>query len=382
MRRQRQQLKSPNTRTKRKYPAKVDWIFLSLILGLLAFGLLMVFDASVVEAYAQFGDKFHFARRHALWVLLSLAVMGVTWLTPLSLIKKLSKPLFITAIVLLVAVLIPGIGSKVQGARRWIPLGFFNLQPSEVTKLAVAVYFSSWLTKHQRFEPFLGLVGLMMGLLLLEPDMGTAIVLAVFALIMYFMSGAKLKYLGGILLLGLFMGSILILSSPYRRARLTTFLSPTTDPQGKSYHIRQVVIGLGSGGWYGTGIGRSRQKYQYLPEATTDSIFAVVAEELGFLGSSVVIGVYGVLITRGFSVANRIQDQFARLLSLSVVTWITIQTLLNLSAMVVLVPLTGVPLPFVSYGGSALITMMAGVGLYLNASRYRNPGWFARVTRR
>lgn len=364
---------------KQKHPAKVDWIFLSLVLGLLAFGLLMVFDASVVEAYAQFGDKFHFARRHALWVLLSLGVMLTTWLIPLTYVKQFAKPFFITAIILLVAVLIPGIGSKVQGARRWIPLGFFNLQPSEVTKLAMAVYFSSWLTKHQRFEPFLGLVGLMMGLLLLEPDMGTSIVLAVFAMIMYFMSGAKLKHLGIIMLLGLVIGSALILGSPYRRARLTTFLSPTTDPQGKSYHIRQVVIGLGSGGWYGTGIGRSRQKYQYLPEATTDSIFAVVAEELGFIGSSVVIGVYGVLITRGYSVANRIQDQFARLLSLSVVTWITIQTLLNLSAMVVLVPLTGVPLPFVSYGGSALITMMAGVGLYLNASRYRNPGWFARV---
>ncbi len=367
---------------KRAYPARVDWIFLSLILGLLAFGLLMVFDASVVEAYAQFGDKFHFARRHALWVLLSLAVMLTTWLTPLALVKKSAKPLFITALVLLVAVLIPGIGTKVQGARRWISLGFFNLQPSEITKLAVAVYFSSWLTKHQRFEPFLGLVGLMMGLLILEPDMGTSIVLAVFALTMYFMSGAKMKHLVIILLLGLSIGSILILGSPYRRARLTTFLSPSVDPQGKSYHINQVVIGLGSGGWYGTGIGRSRQKYQYLPEATTDSIFAVVAEELGFLGSSVVIGVFGILITRGFSVANRIQDHFARLLALSVVTWITIQTLLNLSAMVVLVPLTGVPLPFISYGGSALLTLMAGVGLYLNASRYRNPGWFARVTKR
>lgn len=382
MRRQRQQLKTSKTFKKQKYPAKVDWIFLSLILGLLAFGLLMVFDASVVEAYAQFGDKFHFARRHALWVLLSLGVMFGAWITPLSLIKHIAKPLFIGALALLVAVLIPGIGSKVQGARRWISLGFFNLQPSEITKLAVAIYFSSWLTKHQRFEPFLGLVGLMMGLLLLEPDMGTSIVLALFALVMYYMSGAKLKHLGAIMLLGLFVGSILILGSPYRRARLTTFLSPATDPQGKSYHINQVIIGLGSGGWYGTGIGRSRQKYQYLPEAATDSIFAVVAEELGFLGSSVVVGVYAVLITRGFSVANRIQDQFARLLALSVVTWITIQTLLNLSAMVVLVPLTGVPLPFISYGGSALLTMMAGVGLYLNASRYRNPGWFARVRKR
>lgn len=368
----RRSRKSNSARRKPSQTNRIDWLFFALTILLCAFGVLMVFDASVVDAYLTYDDKYHFARSQVIWLGIGFIALIVATLTPIKIIQKLAKPAFIISILLLFLVIIPGIGTKVSGARRWLNIAGFNLQPSEFVKLSVSLFFSSWLSQHVRFRPFVALTGLILILLMLQPDMGTAIVIICIAVGLYYLSGANLKRLIPLLVGGIFLGLLLILSSPYRRERLQTFLDPSIDPLGSSYHIRQVVISLGSGGWYGTGVGRSRQKYQYLPEATTDSIFAVIAEEMGFLGASLVVSTYFFLILRGLRVASQIHQPFPRLLAAGSVIWLASQTSLNLAAMVVLIPLTGIPLPLISYGGSSLISMLAGVGLYLNASRYRH----------
>ena len=350
--------------------AKTDWFFLGITLVLLMLGLLMVFNASVIQAYTIFGDKFHFVKNQATWGVLAIVVMTIATVTPISLIKKLATPLFIFSIILLILVLIPGMSSKVFGARRWLDLGFITFQPSELLKLSTIIYFPLWLSRHQRLEPFIAITSFTIALLLMEPDLGTSIIIAGIAFSLYYISGARLKHLTLIALAGILITSLLIVASPYRRARLTTFLDPGQDPLGKSYHVRQVIIALGSGGWYGTGIGRSRQKYQYLPEATTDSIFAVFAEELGFIGGLGLISLIIIMVNRGLSTARKIHQPYENLLAVAVIAWISTQSILNLAAMVILVPLTGVPLPLVSYGGSSLITIMAAIGLYLNVSKY------------
>lgn len=354
-----------------KPSSKADWWLLIIVIVLLVSGVVFVFDASVVESFVNFGDKFHFAKNQLLWATVGLITLLVMARIPLSLIYKASKPLFILSLILLIAVVIPGIGTKVQGARRWLSFGFLNIQPSELIKLTSILYFPTWLTPKPRLKPFLGLTGFIMLLLMLEPDLGTTVVIAGVAFTLFFVAKAPLKQVFSIAIVGLLIGALLIISSPYRRQRLNTFIDPTSDPLGSSYHIRQVLISLGSGGVTGTGFGRSRQKYQYLPESTTDSIFAVIAEETGFLGASVIIGLFILFIIRSSIIIRNIGPPYPQLLAVGVVGWISIQTLLNLGAMVSIIPLTGVPLPFISYGGSSLVTILAATGLLLNASRYR-----------
>lgn len=348
---------------------KTNWLFVGLITCLTVFGLVMVFDASVVEAYRDFGDKFYFFRLQAIWAAIGFAALITTAIIPLSLVKKISLPLFLLALSLLVAVLIPGIGVKVQGARRWLSIGSFTLQPSEIAKLATILYFSSWLSKHQRFVPFAFLTLTILGLVVLQPDLGTAIVIVLIASFLYFLSGSPVKNILLIAGAGLLLGLTLIVSSPYRLTRLKTFLDPASDPLGASYHIRQVLIALGSGGIFGQGIGRSRQKFEYLPEATTDSIFAVIAEETGFVGGLLVIVAFIALTNQGYKIAKNASTKFTQLVAGGITTWFATQALINLAAMVALVPLTGIPLPFISYGGSSLITALAAAGLLVNISR-------------
>lgn len=350
-----------------------NWIFIISIVLLTLFGLVAIFEASVVESYQQFGDKFHFLKLQLMWALLGFTAFSIASLIPYSIYKKLAQPIFIIAILLLLAVLIPGIGFEAQGARRWINLGFTVLQPSEITKLAVIIYLSSWLSKHQRFEPFMFITAVVIGLIMLQPDLGTAVIIGSIAFILYFVSGGNIKKILISGLIAAVIGGILIISSPYRLDRLKTFLDPSTDPLGTSYHIRQVLIALGSGGVFGQGIGKSRQKYQYLPEASTDSIFAIIAEETGFIGGLLVIIALYQLINQGFKIAKNSTDPFAQLLTMGIMSWIGLQMLMNLSAMVALIPLTGVPLPLISYGGSSLITILLALGIVSNISRYTKP---------
>jgi cell division protein FtsW len=350
--------------------SKADWPILLLVIIAITIGIIAVLDASIIEAFHQFSDKFHFARSQAVWALVGFIVLLIATHLPLRLVQTYSKHFFILATVFLVAVLIPGLGSKIQGARRWLNLGLFSFQPSELIKLAAIMYFPTWLTDASA-KKLIPLTGFLILLLLLEPDLGTAIIIGAITYSLFSLINKSLLQSLGLALGAIIIGVALILTSPYRLARLKTFIDPTSDPLGTSYHIRQVLISLGSGGLFGTGFGRSRQKFQFLPEATTDSIFAVIAEETGFLGASFLILLFALFITRCLKITRQIQAPYPQLLALGVTSWIMTQIILNLSAMVSLIPLTGVPLPFISYGGSSLITIMAATGLLLNASRYR-----------
>ncbi len=342
---------------------------LILTLVLLGIGLVMVYNASSVEAFRNFGNKFFFARQQLLWTFVGLACLMVASIFPLPLLKKLAPLAFAFCLILMVVVLIPGLGSRVQGARRWINIGGFTLQPTELMKLSLVIYLATWLEKPQKLGSFLVIVALLAILTMLEPDLGTAIILTSTAFLVYYLSGAPLLKLAGIIGGAGLLGTVLIIASPYRRARLSTFLDPTSDPLGNGYHINQVLLALGSGGLTGVGLGRGRQKYEYLPEATTDSIFAVIAEEVGFLGSMIVIGLFLALIVNIFQLAKKCQNRFNQLLASGIGCWLASQVILNLSAMAALVPLTGIPLPFISYGGSSLVTTLTGIGLLINISR-------------
>ena len=337
---------------------------------LLGFGLIMIYSASVAEGARDFGNKWHFVLLQLKWAGVGILGMMITSLIPAKVWAKLSPALLLFGLTLLLLVVIPGIGTKVQGARRWLVLPGVTLQPAELIKFIEVIYLSSWLhSRHITLAQFGFFIAMTAGLIMLQPDMGTTLVVTLLAVTMYFLSDYPLKHLlliGGI---GLVVGSMLIIAEPYRLERVKTFIDPLHDSQGSSYHIRQVLLSLGSGGISGLGIGRSRQKYAYLPEATTDSIFAVVGEELGFIGGVGLILAFLYYLSLIFKVASAEQDKFASTMVAGVGAWIGLQVCLNLAAMVALTPLTGVPLPLVSYGGSALITMLAGVGLVLSVAR-------------
>jgi len=343
-------------------------IIMTLIL--LGFGLIMIYSASVAEGARDFGNKWHFVLLQFKWTGIGLVgMMIVSFISP-KFWHKLAPLLIVIGLLLLFLVAVPGIGTKVQGARRWLVLPFINLQPSELIKFIEVIYLSSWLHSRRvtllQFGFFIALIG---GLIMLQPDMGTTLVVTLLSISIYYLSGYPIKHLVAIGLIGITLGSILIIAEPYRLERVKTFIDPLHDSQGSSYHMRQVLISLGSGGISGLGIGRSRQKYAYLPEATTDSIFAVVGEELGFIGGVILVLAFLYYLSLIFKVASGEKDKFASGLVAGVGSWIGLQVCLNLAAMVALTPLTGVPLPLVSYGGSALITMLGGVGLVLSVAR-------------
>lgn len=354
-------------------PGKHNRLPLTILLaGILVacLGLVAIYDASVIDAFRTFGDKFHYVKQQTIWICIGVVVALITSSIPTEFIKKNVHLIYGGALFLAIIVLIPGIGSKYLGARRWIDIGITVIQPSELLKIGLVMYLAKWLESERNLKQFLSFIGLNIFLVMLEPDLGTSIIIIGTSFMMYYLSGAKTKDIAifsAVLLLAI---STLILISPYRIDRLKTFLDPTADPLGSSYHINQILYGLGSGGFNGVGLGKSRQKYAYLPEATTDSIFVIVAEELGFLGSSLLIISLVTLLLFSFRVAMNVHEKFDKLLASSVSLLFLIQIFVNLSSMVALVPLTGVPLPFISYGGSSLITNFIALGLLINIAKH------------
>jgi cell division protein FtsW len=341
-----------------------------LVFGLTVFGLIMVGNASVVDAVRDFGDKWYYLKLQAVWLVLGSIVFIIASKYPYKKLEKIAPTAMLVAVILLILVLIPGIGNRLLGARRWISLGVFSLQPAELVKLTMAMYLASLLKKpKEKFSAFLIAIGGVAGLVMLEPDLGTTIVVVGMSFLTFFGSGGKIKSLLATIPLGALAIVGLILVSPYRLDRLKTFMDHSQDPLGSSYHIQQVLLSLGSGGIFGEGIGQSRQKYEFLPEVTTDSIFAVIAEELGFIGGVAVLGVFLLLISTGMKVARNTEDKFGSNLALAITCWIGLQALINISAMVALVPLTGIPLPFISYGGSALVVNLVGMGILVNIAK-------------
>lgn len=350
---------------------KFDISLLVSVILLTFFGLFMIYDTSSFVAFRDFGDKYHYLKDQLVWIGLGFGALTFFSFFDYHKLYLLAFPILVVALILLVLVFVPGIGIGLLGAHRWIDLGFFVLQPAEFVKLALAIYLAAWFSNKEkgRLPAFLLLMGLVLGLVMLEPDMGTAIVILSEALVIYFLSGANVFYFSVIVpLIGL-LGWLLIKTSPYRAKRLEAFLNMGSSLENSSYHVKQVLIALGSGGLTGVGLGNSLQKYAYVPESTTDSIFAIIAEELGFVGSVALILFFIFVTYRCFRIAMNAKDNFGKLLAGGLTTFLAIQAIINLAAQTALVPLTGIPLPFISYGGSALIIDLAAVGILLNISR-------------
>lgn len=330
-------------------------------------GLFFVFEASYVRAFGEYGDSFHYLKVQALWIVLGGCAMFLISLFDYHKWYYLAFYAMLGSLGLLFLVLIPGIGSSVGGARRWI----FGFQPSEMAKAATIIYLSSWfLTKERkRFFSFVLLLALLMFLIMMQPDMGTATIIFGISIIAYFLAGVELKYLL-VLIPTAIVGFITLAQlAPYRLRRITAFFDPKSDPLGITYHINQILISLSNGGIFGRGFGASKQKHLYLPEAHTDSIFAIVGEEVGFVGTVLFIGAFVLLIMYIFRIAEKAPDRYGRLLAGCIFAFFGMQTLVNLGSMVNIIPLTGVPLPFISYGGTNLLLCFSLMGIVLNIAR-------------
>lgn len=351
-----------------------DRYIFAIVLILSFVGLVMVYDASVVSAIRDFSDQYHYIRNQSMWLLAGIVGMLILSRIDYHVILKIATPLFLVSLILLVLVLIPGIGNTALGVKRWISILGLTIQPAEFVKLTTIIFFTSLFAHVSKittklFVWILATEALLLALIMLEPDMGTGVIVVMIGIVLLFVAGAPWRYFLGLVPIGLMVATGLIAAAPYRMKRFTTFLNPFSDILASGYHINQVLIALGSGGALGLGLGQSRQKYAYLPEATTDSIFAIMAEEVGFLGASCITLAFLLLIWRGIRIACKAKDTAGKLLVCGITTWIGMQAFVNIGAMVALIPLTGVPLPFISYGGSALVTMLLGVGILLNVSR-------------
>ncbi len=295
--------------------------------------------------------------------------------------QKYAAYIFYASVLLMFLVLIPGIGVKVNGAARWVHFGPINFQPVEFFKLGIVLYMAAWVEKNRShlsrfFEglvPFLIIISLAALLVvILQKDMGSAMVIVAACLSMYFVSGVRLPtFAAGV---GILAGisTLLVALFPYRLSRFVTFLNHSNDTSGASYHINQALIALGSGGMLGRGLGKSLQAYGYLPEATNDSVFAIIGEEFGFLGCTGVLILYGALLYRGYRISRYAPDDFAKLTAVGITAWIGFQALFNIAAMLNLIPLTGITLPFVSYGGTSLVALLIAIGILQNISKYTN----------
>jgi cell division protein FtsW len=358
---------------------KYDTVFLLLTLGFVFFGIVMLASASGPQAVSRFGDSFYFVKSQLLQgVLPGLAVFAAGALIPSSTWKKYALPLLIASIVLLVLVFIPGIGTDYGTfARSWIQIGSFGFQPAEVVKLTFLFYLAAWLEGRKEavkdfkegLLPFLVLLGLVGGLIFLQPDLGTLSILLAMSLMVFFIAGGSLWHLFGLGVLGTGLLAIAVKLSPYRAERFMAFLHPELDPQGIGYQVNQALLAIGSGGFFGRGYGHSLQKFQYLPEVIGDSIFAVIGEELGFLLTAVYLVALLIFLFRGMKIGASAKTDFGKYVAIGMMGWIGVQSFVNIGAMLALLPITGVPLPFVSYGGTSLIVLLAGCGIVLNISK-------------
>lgn len=359
---------------KQKKKADNKLFVLSFILTIL--GVIAVADASAPQALSYFSDQLYFAKQQGVYAIVGLLSLILFSKIHYSFWKKVALPFFVFSLTLLVLVLIPGFGVNALGAKRWLLVAGHSFQPSEIVKLSLVLYLAKVAdSKKQVISYFIPLF-LISFLIMLQPDFGTTLVVGAIGLSQIFVSGINLLYFFGAILASSVIGFLLVVFSSYRKQRLLTFIDSIKDPLGSSlvsdssYHIRQILLAIGSGGFFGVGLGQSRQKYLFLPESATDSVFAVIAEELGFFGATVLIVLFFLLILRCFKVANNAPDIFSKQLSVGITAWLASQTIINIGSMVSLVPLTGLPLPLVSYGGTALVMVLISIGILLNISKH------------
>lgn len=359
---------------------KSDYTFFILLAVMLTVGFIVLTSASAPLGAQKFGDGFHYVKRQFLFGLLpGLAAFFVASRLDYRLFRRFWPHLYALTLVVLALVFVPGLRADWGTSHSWINLFGFSFQPIEVAKVTFAVALAGWLEAvgERRLAdarygllPFLVGLGLVGGLLMAQPDTGGLLVVAAMAMATFVVAGAPWFHLGSIIGLGTAGLYAVVKVSPYRLARFMTFLHPENDPLGKGYHINQAFLAIGSGGLFGLGLGHSRQKFLYLPEVAGDSIMAVMSEELGFVMMTLFFIVFAFFIARGFSLAKATQDDFGRFLVVALMSWITAQAFLNVGSMIGLMPMTGLPFPFVSYGGTSLFAMLGAMGLIASVARH------------
>lgn len=357
----------------------IDHKLLFVILLTLGIGLMMVASAGVVYGKVRFGDEYYFFKEQLLGLGVGLVFLYVFQRIDYHVWQRFVVPIFFIALGLLVLVFIPGFGTTVYGAARWVQLGPISFQPSEIMKLSIILYLAAWLAGKgqaktadffEGFVPFLALMSVVGFLIIKQPDTGTLGLIFLISLSIFFASGASLAHIAYLFMGGLAFLFILIKTAPYRLQRFLVYMNPEHDPLGFGYQMTQALLAIGAGGLFGAGLGQSRQKFNYLPEPVTDSIFAVLGEELGFMGTTVIVLLFLYIAWRGFRIASGAPDEFGKLVAVGIVSWIVFQAFINIAAITGLIPLTGIPLPFVSYGGTSLAGLLAAVGILLNISKH------------
>ncbi|NLJ61395.1 MAG: stage V sporulation protein E [Firmicutes bacterium] len=355
-----------------------DIVIFLITLALLSIGVVMVFSASSVSARSIFNDTYYFLKRQLAWAGLGILAMTITMQIDYTVWKKLAWPALIITILLLVAVLVPGLGVAIRGSRRWIDIGPIPFQPSEIAKISIVLFMASFLSDrigrmHQFSRGLLApliILAIVFGLIVLEPDFGTAGTIVAVSLIMLFAAGASIIHLLSLAALGIPGLCAMAIAAPYRARRFLAFLDPWEDPLGSGFHIIQSLLALGSGGLFGVGLGRSRQKFLYLPMQHTDFIFAIIGEELGFVGAALVLILYFLFAWRGLRISIATPDAFGKLLAVGITTMIVFQAVVNIGVVSGALPITGITLPLISSGGSSLVTTLAAIGVLLNISKH------------
>ncbi len=366
-------------RKEKKYKeCSPDYILIGIVFLILIFGLVSLSTSSIVVAYQKFGDPYHYVKRQMIGIVLGLVAFWVLSKTDYHKLKKHDFKFLIFSFILLTLVFIPGLSASYGKARSWINVFGFSVQPSEFVKLSFLLFLSSWLERtknslHDIFKgigPFIIILALISLLMILQPDIGTLSILGITSLLVYFVGGGKIKHISVIILVGIVVIFSMIMYKPYIKNRFACMVDPTFSSNDICYQTNQSLIAVGSGGIFGRGIGQSRQKFMYLPEVSGDSIFAIIAEEMGFLVSALFIFLYFSLFFRGILIAKKAPDDFGRILATGIVIWLTVQTAVNIGGIVNLIPMTGVPLPLVSSGGSAIAAALAALGVLVNISKY------------
>ena len=353
------------------------WLF-GLIVALVSIGVVMVYSASAIMAADRFHDPLHFLKRQAMWVLLGMGALWAGMRFDYRRLERFVGPLLAVSFVLLVLVLVPPFGQEINGTRRWLRLGPVSFQPVELAKLSLLLYLASFLARREEametfsrgLLPLLLMAGGMAALTMLQPDMGNAMVLVILTLALAYLGGARVMHMGLIAGAALPLCAVAIAMKPYRLRRMVAFMNPWNDPQGSGFQIIQSFLALGSGGWLGRGLGESKQKLFYLPEAHTDFVFAIIGEEFGIVGAAVVVVLFTLLIWRGLRIGLRAPEAFGSYLALGLTVMLATQTIVNLGVVTGSLPTKGLPLPFISFGGSALTMTLFSVGVLLNISQH------------
>ena len=356
---------------------KIDYLLLISVILISIFGIVMIYSASYVWAEYKFNDPFKYLKHQLLFFIIGTILMYFISKIDYKIYYKKSNVILLISVILLVLVLIPGIGTIRNGSRSWFGIGSFGIQPSEAAKLGLIIFASKYLTNNESslrnikkgVLPILSITLFIFLLIMLQPDFGTGIIIVISIIGLLFISGVKMGFFIKLGVLGIIGVVVLILIAPYRLERITSFLNPWQDPLGSGFQIIQSLYAIGPGGLFGYGFLNSRQKHFYLPEPQTDFIFSIISEEFGFMGILIVSSLFLIIIIRGLKIARFANNTFSKYLAFGIIFQISIQTILNLMVVVGLIPVTGVTLPFLSYGGSSLLISMASIGVLLNISR-------------